>query len=1381
MKKFTLIVVSIYLFTAVSPAQTNEFVTYNAANTLEFANSGNAFKCIGVGDSVYWAGTQYKGLYKYDTAIKVWVKSSQLTNVFINDIKRDKKGGVWIAQSGTSGQSGGASNIAGGINYFPSDYDFQMQFFSVPGTTTGGGLVSRNMRSVYVDTSFKTSNPADTLPRVWGVAGTYITSSNTATGGISIGLNPAQPYFFNRVKGLNRFPYVNIFTQGTPNCDAVGGDKDEVWVSVRQNFGMSQILRYHPSKTLQEGAFLGTWDSTIVHGGIFPIGFKAQAIFFDSEGKRWLGLQNDGLRVFERSVWSIVNMPSIFPVGTQVNNNAITEDDQGNVYFGTSNGLVVYDGAGEVTDVFRYKRLTTADGLPSNNITGVAYDKAKGRMLLATDAGIVFWTVKNRIDVSLQWDYSFPNRDGKPKGVAADGVARVYIKVKNGDSTLPAISNVNISLNDYQSADSSTRGRFKKATILDRYSEEASDANLTDITSTDDIKPKEFWFWYLAPTDYSRDSLGPDAKTSVRTDKIRVIVTYVNNTKDTLIYDRLRVVRPPTLMVHGLASGPPTWYQFSHDNGAVLYKDSPRFKYIHMLTMNGRGLFIQNAQLLISGDINIDTAKGRLNTLQGNIEQIRNMGYAANQVDYICHSMGGIMIRHCIDRYSYKFYAGAGSIYKYKNYNRGFTHKIIFVNTPHNSSFIADGVDEFIPQAPEWLNVVMRGFYLAAPKMQIPMDFIQPVSPNSPLTTTFKASDAVNNLQVNDARGGVNLAETRAKFHMITGNVNLISQVNSATLANLDPTIEYVNNVLKCMINSRLVPARVKSILTPLFALGSTARVFTFFEWYSRQNGFPNYFSESDIIVPLASEHARIPLPETKPYITMFLNSPGSAFDASHVTILKRPDVGQRVYNLLNSKLYSNLFADVIPANNDAEPASTFQELPLNPWARQQSNLTADSIYYDSTKIKIDFPVRGTDAFADSSINLKFRLKDTANLAYVNILFQATDTFSLTKTKAQQTIPIKVIPELPGSQKVWAIAAYNTPDNGVKYYIDTFNIVVKNNAPLQGFRVNDSPVVVTGGEIYYPAYEVKYNNNWVMLPSTDSTVSVSFDPAGIITKVDSVKGYSALQEGFTSAIFTYSGFADTVIMQAVMPLDSFCVNRTIAAGSFKNPATWSKGVVPDICDSVVIQHAISLDTSVQFKSARINAGASLTINNAAITAQLGASQDGRSMIDNYGTLVIQNGTLNVYGRVKHNAGSTFTMSAGNLTIGGNRGVADISVPNGLALFEAATGMASFNFSGGNLQLIDPPYGAASQAIDCPYDFGNNSTLILGINTSTIASKNTDGFGGLSFPNKIGRLIVNTGTSNGNRKFVNKKALNIKGSAEVRTGSGIIIQAPITVN
>jgi triacylglycerol esterase/lipase EstA (alpha/beta hydrolase family)/uncharacterized protein (DUF427 family) len=1396
--------VSILLFFCLGLLQFNAtsqiitFTNYNEANTLQFAGSGNAFRCIGIGDSVYWAGTQYKGLYKYDTAIKVWYKSSQLTNVFINDIKRDKNGGVWIAQSGTSGQTGGASNIAGGINYFPEQYDFTMKFYSVPGTTTGGGLVSRNVRSLFIDKKINKRIGSDTsLPKVWAAAATYITSSNTVTGGISIGLMKVPNYFESRKEGLQLAPFNGSFPVGTPSCDAIGGNDKEVWVSVRQNFGRSQIIRYRASTILKIGTVKGKYDN-VSDPGIFAAGFRAQAIFFDSEDRRWVGLQTGGLAIQEGedAAWAVANstnMPAIFPVGTSINNNAIIENGLGNIYIGTSTGLVVFDGGGAVTDPTRYTRYTTTDGLPSNNITGLAYDTAKGRLLIASDVGITFLTVRNPIEVSMEWDHSFPTTYLKPKGVAADGVSRIYLKIKNGDPLLPAIKNVEVSLDNYSVADSSQRGKLVATTAanLDHYSDEANTGRDKLIYTDHETKPGEFWFWYVAPTDFSNDAAGSFANSPIRSDNIKVKVTYINNATDERIFKDLRVVRPPLLLVHGLASGPDTWNSFYHDN-TVLFTKSTRFKHVWPLTLSGRASFFENAITLLGGDIGVGAGNAKLNTIQGNIEKIRDKGFACNQVDYVCHSMGGDIIRYAIDRLKNKFYTGEGSTYKYKNYGAGFTHKIITINTPHNSSTLADAIYDYIPLLPKNLSIAAGSLYLGAADLQKPYDFIEPKDPKTIISVEslkkgipFKASAAVTNLKVRDEGGGINLAATNAKFHMITGNVQASSIATDATLAAFDPTLNYVTTVIQSMLDSKLIPAAVKKkFLEPALEVANISRIFTFFSWYNTNLGFPNFLAESDLIVPLASENARIPLPGAKKYITPFENTPGSIIDASHVTILKRKDVGQRVYNLLNSQLYGPLFGDVIPANTDPEPLTTLSKSLLNkPSGDGTLNIqTEDSTYFDTTKIRIDAPLRGDTSFADSAAVVKFRLKDTANLSYVQIHFQNTDSFRLTKTKAQQVIPMSVSSDLSGINTLWAIAAYHRPDNGMKYYIDTFDMFVKIEASLQGFRVNDSNIVVTASKRYYPPYQVSYRDQvWVGLPITDTTVSVTFDPQGIITLVDSTRALKAIAEGETTAIFTYKGISDTVALSAELPADSFAINHTIAAGNFRNPAIWSNGLVPDMYDSVIIQNNVTMDTSLTIRAIRINTGASFTLNNSSLTLLLGDKNDKRGNIDNYGTLNIQNGNISLQGYVRNHATSTFSMTGGTLKISGNTGVDDGSVPNGSTLFQADSAMASFAFTGGNLQITDPPIGASSQTVSCPYDFGPNSTLILGDGASTTASKNTDGFGGNLFPNKIGKLIIDAKIKTGNRQFINKKALNVKGNMEVRTGSGVILQAPITVN
>jgi len=255
-----------------------------------------------------------------------------------------------------------------------------------------------------------------------------------------------------------------------------------------------------------------------------------------------------------------------------------------------------------------------------------------------------------------------------------------------------------------------------------------------------------------------------------------------------------------------------------------------------------------------------------------------------------------------------------------------------------------------------------------------------------------------------------------------------------------------------------------------------------------------------------------------------------------------------------------------------------------------------------------------------------------------------------------------------------------------------------------------------------------------------------------------------------------------MILKVVMPYNFNCINTTIATGNLSNPAIWSKGVVPDVCDSVIVNasHTITIDTPVIIRSLRINAGGALVCNNSD-SLQLGQGDEGFASLDNYGTLNVSNGAIVVNGRLRNNPGSSFNMTLGRIIIDGNKGNREMSLPNGASLFEAAAGMTSFNFSGGSLQINNPPYGSASQAINCTYDFGDNSTLILGMNAVTTASNNPDGFGGMSFPNKIGRLVVNAGTRSNNRQLIIKKPLTVKGNVDVKTGSGILLQAPLIIN
>ncbi len=1332
-------------------SQLPDFQLFNTTNTSAF--TGNNFKTIAIGkDSFIWAGTQYQGLYRYNPLVFSWTKMPELPNVFINDIKADKNGGIWIAQSGTSGTIGGGSNIGGGISYFTDPFA-TASFYSA---TPGGGLTTRNVRSLWIDTT-RVSVLA-TLPRIWAAQGTFITGGSTAAGGVSVGLNATTDYFTKVTNGLQVFPYVSLLAARTPNCISIGGNRDECWVGTLTNFSKSQIIRYHPLSN--KGTLLGVYDHTNV--SVLPVGFRPNAIFFDSENRQWIGLASGGMVVKEGSIWTSVNMPSVFPAGTTININAISEDADGNIYIGTSNGLVVYSG-GSVDNSLSYELLTTQDGLPSNNITGVCADIKNGRILLASDNGVAFWNKQKKIDVQLVWDNSFPSPNAKAKGVVADGVSRLYLKIKRPNDTVPPYKDVEVSIKSFDGSKATFFGGLKRADTLQllKYSNEANSGTVSKTNRIDSTVKGEYWFWYVAPTDFSLRETSIYSRTQERKDTVKVLVTYNNDTKDSVDF-LIRVSRPPTVFVHGLASYPEAWDGFPHSPN-VPFVTSNLFKYTHAMKMDGRAAFIQNAITLLGGDLSLAPA---LSSLQGNIAAMRDMGFAANQVDYVCHSMGGIMLRSAIRYRTDKYYADDATKYKFNNYGKGFVHKLITINTPHNGSPLGDAVHQFIPQAPIWVQEPLYQLYIRYPNEPLPFDFILP--DNSSPTTKFDASPAVSNLAIATNSGGVKMVATPVKHHLIVGDVDLISSGTASTLAGLDKYLAFITNVLEAA--RTILPEPNKSTLTAFLRLAQAARGPAFMEWYSAQKGFPNFLGDGDLVVPLASQLAR--LPENIPSVTKFYNT--ANINAWHSAMLARVDVGDRVLDLLNTNLSSTAFADIIPANTDPEPAVVSRPAAIS------AVLNVGPTIYDTSKIVLDGPSAANTLYGDSLATISFRIKDTADLAYIKINFQNADSFVF-KRDAVQALTIRVKPAFPSSQLLWAVAVYDKP-TGTTAYIDTLQLSVANLATLQNFRVTPGVATLNVGVPYYPTFEVSYNDGWYGLPSNTSGIQVTIEQPTLLTYDVSLHRFTALGEGFSQVYLQYNGMRDTIDFNLALPAYYNCTNISIASGSFKNPAIWSKGVVPDICDSTIIStgHTITLDTSLTCRAIRINTGGTLVLNNSNTNLNIGQPDDGNYLFDNYGILSITNGNINIRGRMKFNSASTLNMSGGKISIDGNTGVKETAVENGLFLFEAAPAMQAFSFTAGSLEIVDPPFGNISNAISCPYNFGMNSILYFGNGISTTAGGSQDGFGGQQMPSTIGRLVIDAVIRAGNRQFVNKKPLTVRGGVEIKTGSGVVLQSQLNV-
>lgn len=353
---------------ALTPKEPN--ILFNTCNTPAFAT--NAFNTIGVGkDGAVWAGTSNLGLYKYSDS--QWVKYGSYSNNLYLDIKADKTGGIWIAQGGYNG----AQSITGGILHFPdSSFPATPNFYSL-----SSGLPSRYPRSLYVDTTrFYTGSS----PKIWSANFAQITAGTSANGGIGVGFSPTAPNFSTKRNGLDPAS----ISGGTASCVVLGGNATEIWTFVTNNFNRSQLLVYNAAVD----TFLRAIDTTNELNGKVSGNFTARSIYFDVRGNKWVGVNGSGILVKGAdNSWNKMSDAAIYPAGTLFNTNAIVGDTSGNVYIGTSNGLIVYRNGKALDIPSSYKRYTTVEGLPSNNIRGLAVDTLRKRILVATDNGIVFW------------------------------------------------------------------------------------------------------------------------------------------------------------------------------------------------------------------------------------------------------------------------------------------------------------------------------------------------------------------------------------------------------------------------------------------------------------------------------------------------------------------------------------------------------------------------------------------------------------------------------------------------------------------------------------------------------------------------------------------------------------------------------------------------------------------------------------------------------------------------------------------------------------------------------------------------------------------------------------------------------------------------------
>lgn len=588
-----------------------------------------------------WVGTNGQGLWKFNgtswSACPTLVSQGSFTGSInfnamkISDIAVDPSGGVWLANSGEI--TSGAASTSGGVDYLPNGFSTLYHYNELLGA---GSLPSRYVTTIDVDRN----------GTVWAGCGLTYYSTYRA-GGLAYKATGSSGF----TDISSTLPQGGYYTGGSGDSRqilSVACGTNEIWVgrsgsSYSANpFTNSQIVRYSSS-----GSNIGTYIWQNIPVLPFAQKIVPSALFMDVRGNGWCGINDynlngsGGFAVKENSNWSYINyasMPTVFPSGAQVNDNAIWGDKLGHVFIGTTKGLIVYDGVGSTSDATSYKHdCVNGDSI---DVKGGAID-ANGDLYVATSTAIVKYDGFQSLSYFNIYNVNESNQ-------ATNYDARRLMK--NYYCTVPQTALIRVAADGTQST------LFK----LVSPSIGSLAGHGMRIKNVGDSQPNEYGtLTYL--TSSTNDAIEflykhPSYKDASTPNEIEFDVYDLITNQVDMIF-KVAIKRPPVLLLHGVNSDGSAMEGIKtqllstgfYDNYQVINPNYPKF-----------AAFSANTPVIV-------TLKNDL----ANSCFFNNLSFG--KMDFVGHSMGGILSRLYLQDADYK-----------KD-----MHKIITINTPHSGSQLA--------------------------------------------------------------------------------------------------------------------------------------------------------------------------------------------------------------------------------------------------------------------------------------------------------------------------------------------------------------------------------------------------------------------------------------------------------------------------------------------------------------------------------------------------------------------------------------------------------------------------------------------------------------------------------------------------------------------
>jgi pimeloyl-ACP methyl ester carboxylesterase len=794
--------------------------------------------------------------------------------------------------------------------------------------------------------------------------------------------------------------------------------------------------------------------------------------------------------------------------------------------------------------------------------------------------------VQNISKISMKWDRSFspmPSQD--PIGIAADGVARMYLVLEKNSPTGSSIQSVSITLANYESNNDPTNfnngawlGRVKYANQQNntQYSEEANGITTITAQNLSTNTDGKYWFWYVAPDDFTKDGAGY-INDSEREVAAKFTVTYADGTVE-LVTNYIQVVRPPLMLVHGLNGSAESWAKSQFE---VNQNIKNRFKHIKFAKLSPKEYFAVNANGLLGklaiGDalsFGIDPTSSLPNVVQ---EMRLFKNYACSQVDYVAHSMGGCMLRMA-EQQTNDFYVGGTTSKNYKNYSKGYVHKFISVDTPHEGSPLADLLSDGLPFLPLEATYPMTAitnisFGITGEDYTWWGNFITPSTEyNGRLTEAlqyinavpydFITTRAVKNMEVMNGGNGVRFRQTNIKSHMIAGDVVQGTTDLTPNWGNFiisqpyyKQFFEYLETGLEFLKFDKQIEAPRPWFMDFIYFTKQNAPVLWDETWGLKENklnvvdklykvtktmkqlglllgNYDDFAYNGDWVVPLKSQVANM----TNSQNQTIMNNSIIDFGKFHIKVTDDLPVNNKINELLNKSVNSNLFGVINASQNINRPTSLNNSGNKKPIITLQNGVKTVSLNgyvmqdrIDTNKIKILTPFNNSSFNQASTIKVIVHVKDTVRLRQIGVVFQdmvKTDTVRVSSNQNYEFhFPVKEI--FLGKQFIIAHGRYIKNDT-VFYSRDTIAVNINVVEQLKGFQANPELLSLNIEAKFTPKYELLYssfaNNN---IDKSKLNISIS-NPSSLRynTQTGQFKG---LQKGEAVVVFTYDGiFKDTM-------------------------------------------------------------------------------------------------------------------------------------------------------------------------------------------------------------------------------------------------------------